>query len=125
LSQVNEQLVELTKSNPYFLLTFGICYLLLSLAIVLSVLGMASLIKNQSEINSLSSYKGGITFIMVMLVTFVNMPCLELFLRLILNAYRNYSLNSQGMVVAQYLLGATSLLTLITLEAYLARVFTI
>jgi hypothetical protein len=86
---------------------------------------MASLIKNQSEINSLSSYKGGITFIMVMLVTFVNMPCLELFLRLILNAYRNYSLNSQGMVVAQYLLGATSLLTLITLEAYLARVFTI
>jgi hypothetical protein len=100
LSQANEQLAELTKSNPDFLMTFGICYLLLFLAIVLSVLGMASLIKNQSEINSLNSYKGGITFIMVMLVTFVDMPCLELLLRLILNAYHNYTLNSQGMVAA-------------------------
>jgi hypothetical protein len=81
-------------------MTFGLCYLLLSLTIVLSVLGMASLIKNQSEINSLNSYKGGITFIMVMLVTFVDMPCLELLLRLILNAYHNYTLNSRGMVVA-------------------------
>ena len=62
---------------------------------------------------------------MVMLVTFVNMPCLELLLRLVLNAYHNYSLNSQGMVVAQYLVGATSLLAFITIEAYLARVFTI
>ena len=62
---------------------------------------------------------------MVMLVNFVNMPCLELLLRLILSAYHNYSLNSQSMVIAQYLVGAMSLLTFITLEAYLARVFTI
>ena len=52
LSQVNEQLEKLTKSTPDFLLTFSICYLLLSLGIVLSVLGMASLLKNHSEINN-------------------------------------------------------------------------